>query len=211
MIHEFLEIAKEVGIALGLDIMFKKFYEKGADKASEAVIKKITEEHRAELLSFIRHLGVQYDKESSENLLRRQRLRQTCSPIPYNPTLRYQHGSEDSYVNLLTKLYIALNDSDKERNDRIEIFKWLGRLNEQDFDATLEFLNHDAFIQWMKRSWGWIKEAFRILYSMDPASPGLYQKIDVKIEPEIKSINNDLESWLNKRRTKYGRQQKTYR
>lgn len=156
------EILKEIIVsglvAGGLDAVkngLKKTGEKAGEKVAEKIISKM-DERRGEMLAFIRGL-VKRDPIASDNLLRRQRERQFCLPRSYGNKERYVPGDEDHFVTLLTKLYIAL-DEPHEKTIRTEIFVWLGSLSDEDFDATIEFLHHDVFIQWFKRSWGWIKQ-----------------------------------------------------
>jgi len=150
MFHEIAEIAKEVGIALGMDVIFDKFKKEGVAVAADKIKKKLTDEHRAELLAFIRKIAA-YDTLASEALLRRQRDRQQELPKPYRTTDKYPPCSEDLYVTLLAKLYMALGDSAEEEEARIEVFCWLGRMNDKDFDSTLEFLHHDVVMQYIHK------------------------------------------------------------
>jgi len=170
------EMLKEVivsgVIAGGLDAL-----KNGAKKAGDATVEKIIsrmDERRGEMLAFIRGLAAR-DPLASENLIRRQRERQFCHPRSYGAREPYLAGDEDRFVTLLTKLYIALEQPD-EKIVRREIFVWLGRLSDEDFDATIEFLHHDIFIQWLKRSWGWIKNVGSKVSSRI-SSTGLCQKI----------------------------------
>ncbi len=176
-----IEILKEIVvtgvIAGGLDAL-----RNGAKKTGDVVVDKIIskmEERRGEMLAFIRGLA-QRDSQSSKNLLERQRVRQFCQPRSYGEDKKpYVPGDEDHFVTLLTKLYIAL-DEPHEKKIRTEVFVWLGRLSDEDFDATIEFLHHDVFIQWLKRSWGWVKNIGSKLSSDDKQNPGFYQRTDQK-------------------------------
>jgi len=193
--RNFGEILREIVIAgamAGIMDGLKNGLKDGGKKASERIIKKF-EESRAELLAFIRSLAA-IDKKASETLIQRQRVRQLCEKRSYPPYEQYQPGDEDRYVELLTKLYRVL-DEPEEKEMRKEIFKWLGRLSDEDFDATLEFLHHDVFIQWLKKSWGWVKEIWGKLYSTDLQNPGLYQKMEIGKKVK-KSVDGRLEIFL---------------
>lgn len=154
------------GVVASLLDALKNGAKKAGDKAVEKIISKM-DERRGEMLAFIRGL-VARDKEASETLIKRQHDRQFCRQRSYGEKKQYLPGDEDTYVTLLTKLYIALDESDEEIA-RQEIFVWLGRISDEDFDATIEFLHHDIFVQWLKRSWISIKNKLGIFGSV-PAS-----------------------------------------
>lgn len=198
------EIFKEVviaGVIAGLVDGFKVGARKEGEIVAEKIVKKF-EEHRAEMLAFLRGLAAS-DKEASEKLFERQRIRSLCQKKFYSEE-RYKPGDEDLYVELLTKLYMALNEP-SEKEIRVEVFKWLGHLSDEDFDLTIEFLKHDVFIQWLRRFWGGFKTISKEfysalkkikdkLYSTDPQVPGLYQKVYPEVESLIKKIRVKLYS-----------------
>ncbi|MEK7146665.1 MAG: hypothetical protein AAB772_00225 [Patescibacteria group bacterium] len=193
MAQGWTEVFKEVGIALGLDILMKELSKKGAREGSRIIVKKLTDEHRAEVLVFIVRELAQADQIAADNLLRRQKMRQFCEG-------KYQPGDEDKYVTLLAKLYLTLDGTDgsgkekadgqKERDSRLQIFRWLGGISDPDFDAALEFLNHDVFIQWLKKSWSWLAEISKYIYSNNRKNLGLVQKMDKELAPTARSLRN---------------------
>jgi len=148
-------IAREFGVAVLVDIVFNKMRGRvSAEDMAEKIKKKLTDEKRAELLAFLRKLEG-YEKVdppvAARNLLRRQRDRQQGKELSYKPGVRYQSGSEDEYVTLLTKLFIALSDDEQEFESRIETFLWLGNMDDEEFDATLEFLKHDVVLKYGRK------------------------------------------------------------
>lgn len=188
-------------VVAGLLDFMRNGIKKGGEVATEKITKKL-EEHRAEMLAFIRGLAAE-DKEASEKFFERQKIRNQCKKKSYSEE-KYKPGDEDLYVELLTKLYIALNEP-QEQEIRKEIFKWLGHLSDEDFDLTLEFLKHDVFIQWIRRFWGGfkvvsnefysaLKKIKDKLYSTNPQVPGLYQKVYPEVESLIKKIRVKLYS-----------------
>lgn len=186
--HWLLELLKEIGVAFGMDVLFDKLKKEGAPVVVDKMKKKITDEHRAEMLTFIRELAAR-DPLASETLLRRHRDRQEEKEISYLPGKRYLAGSEDTYVTLLTKLHTALSDSDGEKESRFEMFKWLGRMNDQEFDATLEFLNHDVVMQY-------IRKTAQIAGMAIPEIKRLIEKFEVK--ESLRKVDSGVGSVLEK-------------
>lgn len=198
------EIFKEVviaGVIAGLVDGFKVGARKEGEIVAEKIVKKF-EEHRAEMFAFLRSLAAK-DEEASKKLFERQRIRKLCQNKSYSDE-KYKPGDEDLYVELLTKLFMALNEP-SEQNTRREIFKWLGHLSDEDFDLTLEFLRHDVFVQWIRRFWGGfkavsnefysaLKKIKAKLYSSDPNAPGLHQRIYPEVVALIKKIKVKLYS-----------------
>ncbi len=207
MIHEFVEILKEIAIAVGFDVAFKKFAEKEGVALAQFVEKKLTDEHRAELLAFIRELAT-YDKEASDKLLDRQRQRQYCArktyPDAHGNYATYAPGEEDRLVTLLTKLYMALADNHEERSSRIEVFTWLGHMEDREFDAALEFLHHDVIFQWFQKARQIVVMAWPQFYSRDPRNPGLWQKTHAsenikEADRKIAGALNTFNAWLDRK------------
>lgn len=168
------EIGKEIvisGIMAGLIDFFRDVFGK---KIPQGIEKKFVES-RDEMLTFIQGLD---DRLASKNLLERWKKRQLCKPRSYGEKEKYKYGDEIDFAERLTKLYKSL-DEPQERWQRVEMFKWFGRMNDEEFDLFIEFLNHDVVIQWLKKSWGWVKEIWGKLYSTDAQNPGLCQKMKV--------------------------------
>ena len=181
------EILKEVviagavvGIAEGLKDGAKKGAEEIGKKTTERIAKKF-EEHRDELLTFLRGI-------KAENLLRRWRERQTCQKRSYDDRKPYIAGDEAHFQEALTKLYTNLSEPN-EKNVRRQIFRWLDKMPDEEFDTILEILRYDNTIQWLERSWGWVqevgKDTFNFLYSTKPESPGAYQKFNAFLEEKL--------------------------
>lgn len=197
------ELIKEIGVAFGMDVLFDKIRKEGAPVIADKMKKKITDERRAEMLTFIRELAAR-DPFASETLLRRQRDRQEEKEISYLPGKKYLAGSEDMYVTLLTKLHAALDDSNDEKESRFEMFKWLGRMNDQEFDATLEFLNHDIVMQYIRKAAQIagmaIPEIKRLMEELKVKE--VLHKLDSGVGGVLGKINDNLEGrwWI---RSKY--------
>lgn len=173
---------KELIKDLGMDVGISGTVATVLDTLKNGVHKKLTQEHRAEMLAFVRSLAA-IDPQASENLLRRQRERQTWQPRSYDAKNPYVPGDENLLVELLTKLYKALDEPEK-RETRKQTFKWLGRLDDEKFDATLEFLNHDVLKQWSKRLGLWFKkiEGGSLFPKLDQEAKGIAAEIQKKNE-----------------------------
>jgi len=106
----------------------------------------------------------------------------------------------------LTKLYMHLAEP-TEKEARKQIFKWLDRMSDEEFNVVVEMLRYDNVIQWLKRSWAWLEEAgkniFKFLYSTDPQKLGLLQKADgflnERLEPAVNRIRAFRESRVGRR------------
>jgi hypothetical protein len=164
-----IEILKEIGIAgLMASIMdaAKGAVKDGVKKAGDAVFTKISkemeEEYRVRLLTFIRELAI-IDPWASAQFIRRHEDRQFCRPRTYGNHKSYVSNDENKYVMLLSKLYIGL-DEPEEQNARVQIFKWLGNIPDEEFDSRIEFLNHDMVIQYATRL---LKKAGTLLNNID--------------------------------------------
>ena len=203
MIHEFIEIVKEIGVATGVNVVMEKMKAKVGEHAAEEVKKKLTDEHRAELLAYLGELGA-YNEVASKNLLRRQAERNAQVPRSYGGHEKYKPGDEDRYVTLLTKLYLALND-EHEKNARMETFGWLGEMSDEEFDAALELLNHDVILQYAQKGWWIIQLAWGKFYCADPDNLGVWQKRYIiqenfrKADRKTAGILWKLDKWLDKK------------
>lgn len=194
------EIAREIGIAIissvGVDVLFHKMKGEAADAVVKTIKKKLNDESRAEMLTFICELAGHDEPQASENLLRRQRERQNEAEISYKPGVKYPPGSEDEFVTLLTKLYIALSDDEREKESRIEMFARLGNMSDEDFDATLKFLDHDIAMQYIRKGLYilglTVKEVMDLLKEL--GANEAIRKADSFIGGEMKKINDNLES-----------------
>jgi len=178
------EIGKEIlisGIMAGLIDLLRDVLGK---KIPERIGKKF-EEYRDEMMTFIQGLD---DRKASKNLWSRWKVRELCQPRSYGKKEPYKHGDEINFVERLTRLYKSL-DEPQEHWQRVEVFKWLGRMEDEEFDLFLEFLNHDLIMQWFKRSWLLLKEAWGKIYSTDPQNIGIYQKALVKIGNSFTQID----------------------
>ncbi len=198
------EIIKEVGIAGAMAALIEGLKEgakNGGKKVGEKAVEKIAkkfEEYRDEFLAFVRSLashGIE-GRAAFDNLQRRWKARQLCQPRTYSTNEPYKPGDEDIFVDRLTKLYISLNEP-QERDTRIEVFKWLGCMPDEEFDVFLELLNHDFIIQWIRRSWMWLKEVWGKFYSTDPQVPGLYQQLDKKLNQKLAPVNKRVKKARN--------------
>ena len=193
----FTEILKEMGIAgvmVGIMDAIKEALKDGAKKAGEVATDKILkkfEERRDEMLAFIRGLSA-IDPYASATLLRRHEERNFCQKRSYSDEC-YKPGDENEFVELLTKLYVALDEPD-ERNIRIQVFKWLGNIPDKEFDARLEFLKHDVVLQWLKKFLGYAKQAINKFYSTNVENLGLYQELDRKAAQLAQRINQRVQN-----------------
>lgn len=124
-------------------------------RAVASWVAKSFEESRAELLDYFREMMMCCDKIAGQRFLDRQRMRQFKELKPYEkddkPENHYQPGDENKFVKLMTKLFIGLSE-DVELEKRKETFKWLGRMKHQEFDTTIEMLNHDVVKQMYEKA-----------------------------------------------------------
>jgi len=165
------EIVKEIlisGVIAGLIDLLRDVFGKKIPKR----IEKKFEECRDEMMTFIQGLD---DRKASKNLWERWKARELCKPRSYGQKEPYEPGDEIDFAERLTKLYRSL-DEPQEQYQRIEMFKWLGRMEDEEFDLFLEFLNHDVISQALKKSWVRVKEIWGKVYSAGPRNIGLYQK-----------------------------------
>ena len=202
MIPEFIEIVKEVGVATGVNVVMEKMKQKTGEVVAEEVRKKLTDEHRAELLSYLRGLSV-YSERASKNFLRRQAERQMQMPRSYGNHEKYKPGDEDRYVTLLAKLYLALDD-EHEKSARIQTFKWLGEMGDEEFDNALEMLHNDVILQYFKKALWIIQLGWSKFYCADPDNPGIWQRGKIqenfhKADRKTAGILWKLDKWLDKK------------
>ncbi len=193
------EILKETGIAAvvatALDALkngAKKSVEEAGAVATKRIAKKLNEEHRKEFFAFLRALAAE-DLTASENLFRHWRDRQHSQPRTYGLKEPYKDGDEAKFEDLLGGLYVALSDED-EVETRREVFKWLGHLEDPEFDETLPLLDHDIVIQWLKKTGAGIRQAATWLRTNAANSAAQV----------LEGINTDLRDWLNTRRAARG-------
>lgn len=145
------ELLREViiaGVVPGLVEGLKTGFKTAGEGVGARVVKTL-EEARSELLAFIQSLEAE-DALASQTLIRRQQDRQFLRPRNYGENKPYRPGDENLYVQLLSKFYRAL-DKPEQAEIRKETFKWFGRLSDEEFDATIEFLHDDRAVQWLKR------------------------------------------------------------
>ncbi len=109
----------------------------------EQAIRKLVslmEEKRSELFAYIDLTLRAVDSVAADNLLRYHRERLDWQ----NSNGKYGRFAENKIVLLLTKFYLALDTDEEERQRRLETFKSLGRMTQDEFDGALEFLYHDV-------------------------------------------------------------------
>ena len=109
-----------------------------AGKSMAQAAEKSHEEHRSELLNFLRNRLTGVDQLAAQNI---EKYLEARRHAPYKP------GSENIAVAVLVDLYMHLNESTEEQ-DRIEIFRTLGRGTQEQFDQAIDFLNNDVAWQW---------------------------------------------------------------
>lgn len=198
------EVLKEVGITGLMIAIFdalKNTVKDGAKEAGDVLKKKITEElieeKRGEMLGFLRSLAAN-DLKASKTLLDRQVARQGCEPRNYKDkngiNQPYLPGDENTFVKLLTKLYMALDEPD-EQNTRVQVFVWLGNLEDEEFDSRLEFLNHDVVLQYAKL----LLAKARVLIDQFSSS-SVYKQIDQKAAGLATIIDEKVQnpSWFGR-------------
>lgn len=120
------EVFKEFGIALGTDIVFKKFTSATADKASEYVAEKVFADKRAELLGDLMSMHA----ADTDNLWRWHR--------EATAELR-----ENRFVSLLCKI---------PKEIRKDVLEALNHMDDNEFQQALNLLEHDIVVQAAKRT-----------------------------------------------------------
>lgn len=144
---------------------------KTSDQLAKAFLQK-GDEARGEMIAFISSLPDDY---ASVNLHRRHLDRMKCKNKTYpnkdvNRNEKYLIGSEDLFSDVLTKLFVAMNGSEKSTQDeanlekemREEIFINLGNMNDEEFDSSLEMLyQRPAIVNYIRKMiayWPTIKQ-----------------------------------------------------
>jgi hypothetical protein len=189
-VNAWLEVLKEVGIALGADVAFKKFTERTASEVGNTaggVVAGRLKDQRATLLNDLR----QMPRGDTENLLRRHRE-------------SIHHCTENRFVSLLCKVCETPDEG------RRPALKYLNDLDEEEFDQMLCLLDHDVFIQWArklrlhggrisKKSIEEFKELLeRGAVSTRSAGEAAFRKND-EAAAELASIARQFADWLERR------------
>lgn len=118
---------------------------KTAGDAVGTIVKKVTDEHRAELLAYIHNGGY-------TNIWRR-----------YEATLPIKGGApgdENRFVNLLSKSIMALKDTPDELKN---LFNGLEKMTDDEFKEALYFLENDTVTQIAKKIWNKIDDGLKQL------------------------------------------------
>lgn len=191
------DVILATGIAGALDWLWRMIGEKTWDKAAEKVVgyveQRIKDEHRVELFSFLEldlGTGSDAEKKAAERLLLLQQLKSCKAEKPYKKGEYYKAGDEDHYIHILTKLFVTL-DAPEHHDARRELFKKLGNEDFKDIDDKIEFLNHDAALQWFSRTLEWVRTESL--------------KLNQRISEALKPSNDKVETWVEKRRRLSGR------
>lgn len=124
MAKAFWEIAKEVGIALGVDIAFKKMTQEGAGHVADHIGLSFVDK-RAELMEDLLNMPA----EQTDNLWRRHHEATAAN-------------TENRFVNLLTKI---------PKENRLYFLGILNEMSDETFNQTLQLLEHDVIAQFLKR------------------------------------------------------------
>jgi hypothetical protein len=129
--------------------------EKGVEKGTEIVterLRKRFEEHRDEMWSHVLiTLAHDRDPVASENLKRRQRERNRHGVRTYGDTKPYEYGDEDYMVKTLSDLWESLGE-EHEYELRLDVFEYLGMMDDEHFDDTLDAFNNDGLKQYFIKS-----------------------------------------------------------
>lgn len=139
------EILKETAISLGVHTALQKAAGGAVAEGGKLIIKKVTDEHRAELLAYIRNGGY-------TNIWRR-----------YEATLSEKGGApgdENRFVNLLSKPIMALSDMPDELR---KFFDNLEKMTDNEFKEALYFLENDTVTQIAKKIWNKIDDGLKQL------------------------------------------------
>jgi len=119
----------DIGITLGLNVLFKEMAKKTAEKGASHLHEKIFTDKRAELLNDFRLMP----EEEKHNLIRRH----------HEAILKF---TENRFVTLLCKIEPDPNEG------RQPMLKWLNGLSDAEFDQMLSMLEHDVLLQWFQRA-----------------------------------------------------------
>jgi len=181
--HGLLERFWEIVVAFGAAIVVESYFNNLRKERVTAVKKKLTDEGRAELMTFLIVELAIHDKLASERILRRL--------MKYNT----KSGGDNKIVTLLGKLYIALGDTPQEKVVRLESFSILGNMEDEQFYSALEGLNNDFIMRAIKRlpeiTEEVIKEFMDVLEQL-----GVFKamrKADAAVGAKMKEINDGME------------------
>ena len=184
-------VAASIGVPALLRAFREGFLEKKSKEAGEKAYDKFFADRiRAKLMLFIRNLAKE-NPTASSNLFKRQEDRQFLRARSYGNEAPYEPGDEDFMVAMLGKIFMAFEDNGEQK---LEVFEWLGMLNDEDFDSALEFIHHDAFLQFLRKGWSYIKVAWSKLYNTDQNNPGFIQQADPVVAGHINNFRNILKS-----------------
>lgn len=168
-----------------------------AGKAKE----KLTDTSRVKLVELFRIMEGR-NKIAAENLQRHQRERNDGAVISYKPEIpgkpreRYRPGSENTLNELLAKTYLRYDDSEMGQEARLEMFEWLGEMSDEKFDATLEAINHDVVMQYIRLIPYAVKDALTAVMQMieDIGKDETLHKLDVYVATQLDEFIEFLDS-----------------
>ncbi len=188
-IWEFL--VSDIGGAVVWDEVLKPILkgavEKHGDKMGQVVYDKFfTDKIRAKLQDYFRLLSER--GESGRAAYQRLRARQE----------RHQRdNTENFFVEMLGKVVLTFDGEDPEA--ALDILEWAGAMSDDEFNAFLEALNHDAFLQVLKRLGGHIRFVWSRIYSSDLNAPGLWQRTNQSVDQWANPFLNRWEGNLRAR------------
>ncbi len=136
------ELFRELGMAALWDTVIKPWFDKhgadAVDKAVQAVAKSI-EECRTELVAF-------YDEMNAYNPVAARRF--TANRLRWAA-----NGSENLYMQVLSKLWKDLDGTEVSRQLRDTFLQRLQMLPRTAHDSTIEALNHDPVQEFLRQAW----------------------------------------------------------
>lgn len=203
------ELFKQFGLEIGAEVVAEKLVGgnekvegKGAEKMARAVGQRMKSEaeYRDELFAFIGSTLMEEDREAAENLRRRHSMRQHEEKRTYKIGRRkppYEPGDEDHFVITLGRLYknIGNDANEKERGLRLTVFKWLGHMDDKEFDEALEFLTNDMLQQRVVKFFRSLQETFGRLIDRFPSLEEVANAIEKGLNSSANALEN-IDSWL---------------
>lgn len=209
----------------GFKDLFSSAAQKGIETAQDRA--KKGEEYRHELAAWINKDLRDADLNAAKNLLRRWSAREQNQKRTYyvgRSKPEYEPGSESFMIHVLGKVFEHLdpeNESEenreREEEARLELFKFMGNMEDKEFDSFLVVLHNDTFEQWVVKAWHYVskfgQEGYRIAkkvakalqVKMENAIPepdqvkNAVNAVDSVVATGVRKVNSMADSWLKQR------------
>ena len=160
--------------AFAREMVSGAFVHGGIAEIVKEKVKKASESHRDEVLTFIDLDVRRRDPIAADNLRNELRLRESCSS-GFGP------GDENDMMTALTAIHMNPNINYRRT---IERFIALGRMTSDELKVELAAMKHDPFVQLLK------KADLTVATAVTGASKKAFDAIDVTVK-EVRTILRD--------------------